>query len=449
MLTRQIKKQAKTTGEGTVTHIQSERRKAPLHERPAARQNKLLASLLASAAAVTVGDPALAQQSSIPAAETGARLEEIVVTARRVQENLQDVPVAVTAISGEQLTQRNAVQISDIARLTPGFVIKPSSSTATAVNLQLRGQYQNELLATVDPSVGTYVDGYYWARAYGLNSDLLDVQSVQVLRGPQGTLFGRNTTGGALLIHTNNPSLSTYSAMVSGTYGRFDERSMTEVVNVPLVEDKLAVRLAGMFFKRGGYLDSVPYTFNGRTLPRQSPVANGPFSAGAATAIGGVGRKLGNRDNVAVRGKLLFTPTGNFSVLLSGEVYRYAAYGQSWRAGVVDPTSPANIQAGLELGSGLATASAVGQTFWREYIPFAQAGDQVAHNEDNYSFAKTKTFTMTGTLQLPIGELKYVGGLRKVESFANIDLFAQQSHSSTGHWSSPCGVETSMLSAPT
>src|SRR3546814_12289110 len=87
----------------------------------------------------------------------------------------------------------------------------------------MRGQIQNDNIATLEPSVGTYLDEMYIARAYGLNTELVDVESVQVLKGPQGTLFGRNTSAGAVLIHTANPRYGEISGTLTATYGRFDE----------------------------------------------------------------------------------------------------------------------------------------------------------------------------------------------------------------------------------
>jgi outer membrane receptor for monomeric catechols len=142
-----------------------------------------------------------ASQTAPPDTSDAARrseLEDIVVNARKVAENLQDVPVAVTAFSGADLAAQNAQRVQDVARFTPGLVIRPGNASSTSLTIALRGQAQTDVLATLDPSVGTYVDGIYWARAYGLNGSLLDIQSVQVLKGPQGTLFGRNTTGGAM-----------------------------------------------------------------------------------------------------------------------------------------------------------------------------------------------------------------------------------------------------------
>lgn len=162
----------------------------------------LRAALLSTAAMAAAATPfaAYAQAADpepAPPEQTNKGLTDIVVTARKTAENNQDVPVAITAFSGDMLQNQNALRVSDIARTTPSLTVRDSASSPGGPTFTLRGQVQTDILATLDPSVGAYVDGLYWARAYGINSDLLDVSSVQVLKGPQGTLFGRNTTGGA------------------------------------------------------------------------------------------------------------------------------------------------------------------------------------------------------------------------------------------------------------
>jgi iron complex outermembrane recepter protein len=176
------------------------------------RRVAILGRVLASASVIACGvgtfaAPAMAQEA---VEEEDVGLGEIIVTARKVAENLQDVPVAVTVFSGEDLEKQNIQKIENLANFTPGLRMVQAQSTPTAMTIALRGQVQTDILVTLDPSVGTYVDGVYWARAYGLNGNLLDINSVQVLKGPQGTLFGRNTTGGAILINspisTNSPA---------------------------------------------------------------------------------------------------------------------------------------------------------------------------------------------------------------------------------------------------
>ena len=330
-------------------------------------------------------------------------LTDIVVTARKVAESQQRVPVAVTVQSGEMLQQQNAVAVPDIARLSPGVSIRSAGSTPTAIQLTVRGQNQFDVIATLDPSVGTYVDGFYWARAYGLNADLLDVQSAQVLRGPQGTLFGRNTTGGALLLQTNDPNPNKFSGLVSGTYGRFDERIGTAVLNVPIVEDRVALRGAFTINKRDGF-------YTNETS----------------------GKKLGERNSYSGRVKLLLKPIETLSILFSAELFRTRINPRPFQLAYVGPVSPANIEAALEASPAnaalLATPAGQGQLIGIGGGIFANdinshlGTDRAALNEDPIAYAKTQTYTGTATLDTYFGSLKFIGGYRKVNSFSSFDL---------------------------
>ena len=224
----------------------------------------------------------------------------IVIGVTKQDANLQDVPSSITAFSGDKLEALSVVNVQDVGAQTPGFLIRQAPSNASAVALGLRGQVQNDVLATVDPSVGTYVDGVYWARAYGLNSDILDVSSVQILKGPQGTLFGRNTSAGALVIQTNNPDPYDFSGSIDARYGRFDERAVTAVLNAPLIEGKLAIRGAFTMNKRDGYVKGYDVTTAGFPL---------------------TGETYNNRDILQGRLKVLIKPLEDIEILLSGEVY--------------------------------------------------------------------------------------------------------------------------------
>jgi iron complex outermembrane receptor protein len=156
--------------------------------------------------------PAREQSATPPAREsarrTGFVLEEVTVTARRVEENLQDTPISIAAFTGEQLDQRQIFETDDIDMVTPNMQF--SSDTTLAGNnssstIFIRGIGQTDPTATVDPGVGLYIDDVYIGQSVGATMDLRDIGSVQVLRGPQGTLFGRNTIGGALVLTTRDP----------------------------------------------------------------------------------------------------------------------------------------------------------------------------------------------------------------------------------------------------
>lgn len=386
-----------------------------------------------------IATPALAQAaSSAEDAEQEGGLTEIIVTARKVNENLQDVPVAVTVHSGEDLERQNVQKVENIANFTPGLRIVQGQSTPTAMTIALRGQVQTDILVTLDPSVGTYVDGVYWARAYGLNGSLLDIQSVQVLKGPQGTLFGRNTTGGALLINTNDPDLDDFSGRLSVTYGRFNEFEATGVLNMPIVPDRVALRLAGTRFHRDGYTTNAAPATATTVLAGNTVVARGPFLGSQN------GAKYDERDRWNFRGKLLAQVTDSFSLLFSGEYFdadetaparvlrlatnSYTAANTTYNVGnsaalfvgAINaglPVIPANFPAILGVGYGLLNgniATAAGNP------------DIVLNNEQPYATARTYSFGLTATLEVPWGEAKLITGYRKIRTNAGLDLEGSQ-----------------------
>lgn len=349
-----------------------------------------------AALAVIAGEPALAQEAVPEQAEdNGSGLTDIVVTARRVNENLQDVPVAVTAFSGDQLKSQNATELSDISRMTPGFTMASIVTNPSAATFQLRGQLQTFSTGNVDPSVGVYVDDYYWARAHGASAALLDIGSVQVLKGPQGTLFGRNTTGGAVLMKTNDPSFSGPSAALSATYGRFDAKQASAIVNLPLVDDRIAVRAAYQIDKRDGYINDVTS-----------------------------GRKLGSRNNWIGRAKLLMKPEDNISVLLSAELFKASGNLAPIKLAQLDPSSLMNLDAGLALfGAGdPATRSVQGYNYLSDYVAATKgASADVALSFVPFSKTKTWTYTGTATLDTFFGAIKFIGGFRKVKNVSHTD----------------------------
>jgi iron complex outermembrane receptor protein len=175
------------------------------------------------------------------AATSAAGVGDIVVTARRRDERLQDVPVSVSAFSAATLERSTVQTVSDIRTLTPGFTFA-SEGGKDNIALSLRGIGQIPL-GEVTPGVVVYINNVALP-SVGSNIPAYDVSSIQVLKGPQGTLFGRNTLGGAVLVGTQAPTYD-LSGYVEGTYGRFDYRELEGAINVPIVADKVALRLAG------------------------------------------------------------------------------------------------------------------------------------------------------------------------------------------------------------
>lgn len=191
----------------------------------------------------------------LPVVAQESALEEIIVTARKRVESQQEVPVAVTTVSGEELGKMGMIRFEDLEMANPNVKISPASGSAVATTVGIRGNLQNDITTQLDPSIGTYLDGMILARTFGTSASMVDVQSVQTLKGPQGTLFGRNTTGGAILISTVDPSIGEgVSGYVRGEFGTEDVAAVEAAVDIPLGESA-AIRLAGQHREWGDYLE--------------------------------------------------------------------------------------------------------------------------------------------------------------------------------------------------
>jgi iron complex outermembrane recepter protein len=181
-----------------------------------------------------------------------AGLEEILVTARKASESIQSTPVAVTALNAEMLVQQQVVDVADLQHAAPDLTIGGAGAgPSTVVYLAIRGEAQNSANSASDNAVGIYVDGVYLARPIIGNLGLIDENQVEVLRGPQGTLFGRNTTGGALNISTNKPSQD-FDGYLTAGYGNYGSKLGEVMLNVPLT-DELAGRAAFRFTNHNAY----------------------------------------------------------------------------------------------------------------------------------------------------------------------------------------------------
>lgn len=265
--------------------------------------------LLGAGAILMLPAAVQAQSATAPAEDLPAGgLEDIVVTARRTQEQLQTTPIAVTAFTSAAIAQRQITNVSALQQSTPGLVVTTNHS---GIGISLRGQVQASADSSVDQSVGLYVDGIYVARQMGGRFDLIDIERVEVLHGPQGTLFGRNTTGGAVSIITNKPIDLLEGSVMAGV-GNYDRRETTVILNLPFTNG-LAARFAGRHMEHGGY---------GRNV----------F----------LNRDVGNDNYDTIRGTIRVDPSPNWSLLLSGEYVDRRSNGP-----LVTPTT---IAAGVPVG---------------------------------------------------------------------------------------------------
>ena len=222
---------------------------------------------------------------------TGFALEEVVVTARKREENLQSTPIAVSAFTERELAYRQIDSTDKLSDITPNLTFdsaSPSSGSSSTAQIFIRGIGQTDFTPVTDPGVGLYIDGIYMARSVGGVLDFLDVQRIEVLRGPQGTLFGRNTIGGAVAIYSKKPEPDA-SGSVQIQVGDDDMRYITAKANMPVSED-LLTNFAISSRKRDGYVDRI---------------FGGPST--------------GDDDSLAGRGSLLWTPTDNFELYATAD----------------------------------------------------------------------------------------------------------------------------------
>jgi iron complex outermembrane receptor protein len=208
--------------------------------------------LVAAAAAALATVPAQAQQAD-GAEQSG--LTDIVVTAQRRAQGVQDVPIAISALSATDLAARGVNNTLELGQFIPNFVGQNNTGIGSANAYFLRGLGNTETIATFDPPVGTYVDDIYISRQNANNLSLFDVERVEVLRGPQGTLFGRNTTGGAINVIMRQPG-DEFGGYAEVGYGAYNRKLARASVDVPLAPS-FAVKLSGYWQDDDGYARNV------------------------------------------------------------------------------------------------------------------------------------------------------------------------------------------------
>ncbi|MGK2911153.1 MAG: TonB-dependent receptor [Sphingobium sp.] len=267
--------------------------------RPAGAKILRLASL-ASVASLLSAVPAFAQDASTsktadpamaaPApAEQAGGLEAIIVTAQRRSENLQDVPISITAASADALATAGVENVSNIQAISPSISFRSANLASSSANIIIRGLGTTGASRSFEGSVGVFVDGVYRTRAASVLQNFLDIDNLQVLRGPQGTLFGKNTSAGALLLTSAAPTLGKTSGLVDLGFSNYKTILARAAASVPL-SDNVAVRIAGLSSRRDGFFTD-------------------------ATS----GSSVNNDSSQAVKGQLLFEPSSGVSIRLIGD----------------------------------------------------------------------------------------------------------------------------------
>jgi iron complex outermembrane recepter protein len=249
---------------------------------------------------VALSTPVFSQttaSTSAPEASSAEKvqLEEVIVNARRRTESIQDTPVAMTAVSAQQLESVGATKISDLNGAVPNLLITAQPTGYQTANVSIRGLSFADNEKSFDPSVALVVDGVFMGTNTGQLLDNFDIESIEVLRGPQGTLFGRNTIGGVINVTRTKPT-GEWGGKFQADYGDFNSISVRSVMNMPVVQDKLALKLFYFHSETDGFLKQ-----------------------GADVGNVRIGDRRGAADSENYGVSLLATPTDGFSALLTVE----------------------------------------------------------------------------------------------------------------------------------
>jgi len=274
---------------------------------------------IAALATSLVSASAMAQTATTePQAEAqssgGGGIPDIVVTAQKRAENVQDVPIAITAFTATALSERSVTSVAALSNIAPNVTLDagtPFSGSTAVLSAYIRGIGANDFAFNIDPGVGVYLDGVYLARSVGANQDLPDVERVEVLKGPQGTLFGRNTIGGAISIITHNPGDEFHFTgdVTTGSYRLLQLRGTVDLPIAPGLSSSVSFSMKN----RQGYLKRIPF-------PGETNFAEDPITAFKASGYENAGRgREGGDDTWSLRGKLRWDDGGTFRATLSGD----------------------------------------------------------------------------------------------------------------------------------
>ena len=258
--------------------------------------------------------PALAQDDgAAPAAsaegsEADGRTEEIIVTAQFREENLQDIPLAVTAVTGAMIEARSQTNLADLTAQAPSVVLKPATPAyGPSITAAIRGMGQIDFNPAYEPGVGIYIDDVYYPRLIGANFDLLDLERIEILRGPQGTLTGRNSEGGAIRFISRRPN-GADGGYIAATYGSRDRIGLRGAAGFTIAKNLFA-RVSGTVADQDGYVKQIDF---GCAHPGQGVAATRAAGKCTVSKFGDVGYK-------AVKGIVRWAPSDRIDAMISAD----------------------------------------------------------------------------------------------------------------------------------
>jgi iron complex outermembrane receptor protein len=357
-----------------------------------------LLTMTALATALITPSTAFAQTAEEEASENDDRT--IIVTARKIEEDIQDVPVSVTAFTAETFADAGLTEFSDIARLTPNLDVRPRAATGNLfATVTIRGQSSGFLTLNADQAVGININGAPITRGTSLFTNLFDIEQIEVLKGPQGTLFGKNTTGGVINVTTKAPQLGEFGGYAELTYGSFDRMESEIVLNAPL-GDNAAIRLGAAATKRDGF--------------GEGGAGESPFTGPANRT----GRELANDDELFLRGSILIEPSDTLSIRLNADYHE------------TDESSSIFRNLRTVLGGFIAVESPaddfyVGSDF-RDEAPFAISDEFNINATINVDLGSAELTSITSYRDQAANTLVQSSPVTPVELGQESDIFAQE-----------------------
>jgi iron complex outermembrane receptor protein len=293
--------------------------------------------LLATLASVAVAGPAIADQAS----GTTDSLEEIVVTAQFRQQNLQDTPLAITAINAEMMEQRGQMSLHDLGQQAPNVqLVETGGAFGPGMTASIRGIGQADFDPAFAPGVGIYIDDVYYTSLTGSNFALLDLDRVEILRGPQGTLSGANSEGGSIKIYSVKPQ-GDDTGSVKVSYGQRNLIDVQGMADVSLISDYLFMRISGVDHQQDGYVTRIDY---GCAFPNSGIPAVGGLQQNC------VAGKEGGKDYQGGRVALRWVPADNFEANLTADVTIDNSETAAVTLLAVNPLSPGAIATDINSG---------------------------------------------------------------------------------------------------
>ncbi len=323
-------------------------------------------------------------------------LAEVVVTAQKRAQNLQEVPIAVSAVSNAWLEQRSITSIEQLGSLAPNVSIERGGSFTTVSLIAIRGTTTLNPSLTWEPAVGLYFDGVYMGKSQAALFDIADIDRIEILRGPQGTLYGRNTLAGAINIISKKPS-GAFGVSAQASYGNFNYRQLKSSVDLPAI-GPLSIKLSGQISRRDGFVDLVP-----------NPVAGVPL---AGVSPDSEVQDLNSRSGMV---QLRFEPGDALTIDYSfdySDIDQTPAFTQAWSyysGGIFDPTSPA-------------------YAFGGAFFPFdryvsRERLEKASYDTDVFERSKVWGHSLTAAFDLgALAELKSTTAYRDVQLHNHLDL---------------------------